>query len=329
MTVSFGLQLPIQAQSSLFAEPWEADAGVAELAAVAQAAERSGFDYVAVCDHIAIPRDRAEAMGTTWWDTVATLSYVAGVTERVRLLSHIACVAYRHPLQTAKQWLTLDNLSNGRAILGVGAGHVDGEFDALGIDIRRRGALLDEAIDALRSAFADEFSSHEGAAWSWRGMGQRPRPLQERIPIWVAGSSDAAIRRAATRGDGWLPQGPPPGGMAAAVARLHHLRRASGRDDQPFVVGGLSGPLYVGEPSWDLGRTVAGAPERIAAYLHQFVDAGVDQVQVAFRSRDHHELCDQLDAFAGAVVPRLSGSHGPPGAGSAASSGGLEEEVRS
>lgn len=305
--IGFGFQLPIQAQSRLFAEEWEADASAAELAAVAQAAERAGFSYVGVCDHVAIPRDLARAMGTAWWDTVATLSYVAGVTERVGLLSHIACVTYRHPLQTAKQWLTLDNLSGGRAILGVGAGHVEAEFAALGIDFRRRGALLDEAIDALRAAFADEFSSHDGPAWSWKDMGQRPRPVQAEIPIWVAGSSDAAIRRAAARGDGWLPQGPPKMGMAAAVTLLHELREEAGRAERPFVVGGLSGPLYVGDPDWDVGRAVAGPPERIASYLRRLTDAGVQQVQVAFRSRDHRELCDQINAFSGEVAPLVVG----------------------
>ncbi|HEY3143999.1 MAG TPA: TIGR03619 family F420-dependent LLM class oxidoreductase [Acidimicrobiales bacterium] len=301
--VEFGIQLPIQAQSSLFVEPWEAGAGASELTAIAQACEQAGFSYVAVCDHIAVPADKAEAMGTTWWDTVATLSYLAAVTTRVRLLSHIACVAYRHPLQTAKQWLTLDNLSSGRTIVGVGAGHVDGEFAALGIDFRRRGALLDEAIDALRTAFADEFSSHSGTEWSWKEMGQRPRPIQDTIPIWVAGSSDAAIRRAATRGDGWLPQGPPPDGMAAAVARLHEWRDQAGRADQAFAVGGLSGPLYIGTAGCDERRSVSGTPDRIAGYLRTLTDAGVDQIQVAFRSRDHHELCDQIAAFAAEVAP--------------------------
>ncbi|MEY2434879.1 MAG: hypothetical protein QOC92_4604, partial [Acidimicrobiaceae bacterium] len=84
MTLAFGMQLPIQAQSTVFVEEWEKSAGAAELKAVAQACDASGFDYVAVCDHVAIPRSRADAMSTTWYDTVATLGWLAGVTERVR-----------------------------------------------------------------------------------------------------------------------------------------------------------------------------------------------------------------------------------------------------
>src|SRR5439155_17582486 len=116
MTIAYGMQLPIQAQSTIFVEEWEKTAGAAELAAVARACDDAGFDYVAVCDHVAIPRSKAETMSTTWYDTVATLGFLAGVTTRVRLLSHVFVAAYRHPLQTAKAFATLDALSNGRAI---------------------------------------------------------------------------------------------------------------------------------------------------------------------------------------------------------------------
>lgn len=304
-SIIYGLQLPVQAQTSLMARPWEAEAGVDEIVAVARAADTAGLDYVAVCDHVAIPRERAEAMSTTWWDTIATLSYIAAVTERVRLLSHVAVLPYRHPLITAKQWMTLDTLSKGRAILGVGAGHVPEEFAALGVDHSQRGRLLDEAVDALRGAFSEEFTSHDGKYWSYQDMGLRPRPIQERLPIWVGGSSPAAIRRAAERGDGWLPQGPPPGGMKAAIARLHELRESAGRSDRPFKVGGMSGPLYVGEPGWDVGRAVTGGADQIAAFLRGMIDLGANQVQVNFASRDHREYIDQIYRFTRDVLPLL------------------------
>lgn len=303
--VGFGIQLPIQAQSSLFAQEWEATAGSVELTAVARAADLAGFGYVAVCDHVAIPKARAEAMGTTWWDTVATLSYLAAVTEQTRLTSHVVSLPYRHPLVTAKQWMTLDALSGGRAVLGVGAGHVEEEFEALDIDFAGRGAAVDEAIDAIRAAFAAEFSSHQGSRWSYEDMGLAPRPVQGHIPIWIGGSSPAAIRRAAERGDGWLPQGPPKEGMKAGIARLHELREKAGRSDERFAVGGLSGPLYVGEPGWDVGRAVAGQPAQVAAFLRGLVELGVNQIQVSFASRDHHELIDQLYAFGREVAPLL------------------------
>jgi probable F420-dependent oxidoreductase len=304
--VAFGIQLPIQAQSNVFAEAWEAGAGVEELGSVARVAEHAGFAYVAVCDHVAIPKSRAPAMSTTWYDCVATLAYLAGLTHRVRLLSHIYVLPYRHPLAAAKQWMTLDALSGGRAILGVGTGHLEAEFAALGVDYHRRGALLDEAIDAVRAAFAGDFSAHAGAAWSYHEMGQQPRPVQSQVPIWVGGSSPAALRRAAERGDGWLPQGPPEGGMSAGIARLQEMRDRAGRAGRPFTVGALSGPLYVGDPRWDVGRAVHGSPEQIAAFLRVLAGFGVDQIQVAFRSRDVHELYDQLRVFGAEVAPLVT-----------------------
>ena len=148
--LAYGMQLPVQAQSAVFAEPWEVDADPGDLVEIARTADRAGFAYLAACDHVAIPRRLADAMGTTWYDPVATLSFLAGVTERVRLLSHVAIVGLRHPLIGAKQYATLDHLSGGRLILGVGAGHVAEEFDVLGADFAGRGPLLDETADVTR-----------------------------------------------------------------------------------------------------------------------------------------------------------------------------------
>jgi probable F420-dependent oxidoreductase len=301
--VSFGIQLPVQAQSTQFAEGWEQAAGVDELAAVAQVAEHAGFAYVAVCDHVAVPKARAHDLTTAWWDCVATLSYLAGVTHRIGLLGHGYVLPYRHPLIAAKQWSTLDALSRGRAILGVVAGDVEGEAEALGIDHHHREELLDEAIDAVRAAFEGEYTSHAGEAWSYAEMGLAPRPVQARLPIWVGGSSPVALRRAAESGDGWLPAGPPEGGLSAGIARLHELRLQAGRADVPFTVGAQSGPLYVGEPRWDVGRAVHGSPQQVASFLRVLAGLGVDQIQVAFRSRDVHELCDQLRIFGAEVAP--------------------------
>ncbi|MDQ2649134.1 MAG: TIGR03619 family F420-dependent LLM class oxidoreductase [Actinomycetota bacterium] len=303
--LAFGLQLPIQSQSTAFVQPWERDAGVGELVQVAQACEAADFDYVAVCDHVAIPADKAGTMSTEWWDTIATLSYLAAVTERVRLLSHVYVLAYRHPLVAAKAWATLDALSGGRAILGVGAGHVEGEFDALGVPFAERGRLLDEAIDAVRAAFDAEAPSHHGPSWSFDGLGARPRPVQEHLPIWVGGSSIPAMRRAAERGDGWLPQGPPEGGMADGIAYVRAKRETAGRTG-PFTIGALSGPLYLGDPPPELGRCVRGSAEKIAGYLRTYRDLEVDQVQVGFVSRSAEELCDQIAGFAAEIAPLVN-----------------------
>ncbi|MFF4311491.1 LLM class F420-dependent oxidoreductase [Streptomyces sp. NPDC001507] len=307
MSLDHGIQLPVQSQSTIYAEDWEAGAGAADLVEIARAVERAGFAYLAVCDHVAIPHRLAGAMSTVWYDPVATLAHLAAVTERVRLLSHVAVVGLRHPLLSAKQYATLDHLSGGRLILGVGAGHVREEFEVLGVDFGQRGAVLDEAVDALRAALGpDEFPSHHGKFYDFEGLGQRPRPAQERVPVWVGGSSPAAVRRAALKGDGWLPQGDPRDRLPAQIERLRRLREEAGIE-VPVTVGAITEPLYVGTPDWAVGRrTLSGTPEALAESLRAYGAMGVHQIQVRFRSRSRAELIDQIEAFGADVAPLLT-----------------------
>ncbi|MFG2628934.1 LLM class F420-dependent oxidoreductase [Streptomyces sp. NPDC048473] len=304
--LSYGMQLPIQSQSTIYAEGWEAAATPADLAEIARTADRTGFAYLASCDHVAIPRRLAGVMSTVWYDPVATLAFLAGITERVLLMSHVAVVGLRHPLATAKQYATLDHLCGGRLILGVGAGHVPEEFRALGADFEGRGGVLDETIDALKAALGpEEYPEFAGERFSFAGLGQLPRPAQERVPVWVGGSSPAAVRRAAVRGDGWLPQGDPRGKLPAQIARLKELREAAGVGE-PIVIGAITEPLYVGEPEWSVGRrTLTGKPEAVAESLREYGAMGVHQIQVRFRSRSRSELTDQMAAFAAEVAPHL------------------------
>lgn len=305
--LSYGMQLPIQSQSTIYAEPWEAGAGAGELAEIARAADRAGFAYLASCDHVAIPRRLAAAMSTVWYDPVATLSFLAGITEHVLLLSHVAVVGLRHPLVSAKQYATLDHLSGGRLVLGVGAGHVQEEFDVLGANFGLRGPVLDETIDALRAALGqEEYPEFNGERFSFSGLGQKPRPVQRQVPLWVGGSSPAAVRRAALRGDGWLPQGDPRDRLPAQIATLKRLRTDAGIED-PIEIGAITEPLYVGEPGWQAGRrTLTGKPDVLAESLRAYAAMGVHQIQVRFRSRSCTELTDQIAAFGAEVAPHLN-----------------------
>jgi probable F420-dependent oxidoreductase len=304
--LAVGLQLPVHAQSRIFAERWEHDAGVDEIVELACAADRLGFFYLGVCDHVAIPRGRAHAMGTTWYDLMTTLGFLAGITTRIRLLTHVMVLPARHPLQAAKAIATLDTLSRGRAILGVGAGHVPEELALAGTDFAARGRVLDESIDVLRAAMAEEFPAYDGDHVEVGDLGIAPRPVQAGgPPIWVGGSSSAALRRAGQRGDGWIPQGTPRADMPAQVARIMGHRVAAGID-APLDLGAMAEPLYVGEPSWDIGRhSLAGSPAEHAERLRDYTDLGVTHVQVRFRSRSCAELLDQMAAFAGEVAPLL------------------------
>src|SRR5262245_27003545 len=141
----FGLHLPIAAQSKSFAQGWEPDARAADMRRIAEACDRHGYFYLAVSDHVAVPREVAPVMSTAWYDTIATLGFLAAATRRIRLMSYVWVAPYRHPLVTAKAFATLDALSEGRVILGVGAGHVEKEFAARGVGFHRPGAPPDDA----------------------------------------------------------------------------------------------------------------------------------------------------------------------------------------
>ena len=306
-TLVYGMQVPIAAQSTVFAAPWEATAGTDEIRRIAQACDANGFFYLAVSDHICVPRAQAAAMSTVWYDTVATLGFLAAATRHVRLLSYVYVVPYRHPLITAKAFATLDALSGGRVILGVGAGHLQGEFETLGVDFTKRGRLLDEAIDLIQAAFVDEYPSHDGPTWKVHDRGQRPRPLQQpRPPIWVGGSTKPALRRAAERGDGWLPQGVPEMGMPAAIAYIRE-HRAKVAGDAPIEIGMNAPWMYIGTPAFAVPpNTRTGSAEALAAPLREMKQMGANHCGVRFCSRSCDELIDQIEAFGSEVAPLLN-----------------------
>ena len=305
-TLVWGIQLPIQMHSRTLREDWELGAPVSDLVAVAKAAEDAGAFFVGVCDHVALPEnDYTRHMSPTWYDTVATLGFLAAHTTDVRLLSVVLIPAYRHPLVTSKAFATLDHLSGGRAILGVGAGHVEAEFAALGIDFAQRGAITSEAVDAIRTAFRNEYSEFHGTYFDYGPVGQGPRPVAGDIPIWIGGSSKPALRRVAERGDGWIPQGTPRAQMRECVDYIR-AHRDKVRPGAEIDLGCMSEYIYIGQADWDLGaHKLTGSPEQIAESLREASDLGCNTLHLHFRSRSRNELCDQLAAFGRDVAPLL------------------------
>lgn len=154
----------------------------------AQTVEGLGYDLLMVSDHVAITPDVAAQYPAPFYEPFTTLSWLAGITHRVRLGTTVLIVPYRHPLLTARMAANLQALSGGRLVLGVGVGWARQEFEALGVPYARRGRLTDEHLAAMRAAWADEADYGAGG-----------------IPIWVGGNSDAGIRRAVRLGDAWHP----------------------------------------------------------------------------------------------------------------------------
>jgi probable F420-dependent oxidoreductase len=308
--VVYGMQLPIQSQSTLYVAPWEKEAGPAELGRIAQVADEAGFFYLGVCDHTAIPARLADAMGTIWYDTTATLGWLAALTTRTHLLSHVLVLAQRHPLRAAKELSTLDLLSGGRLIVGVGVGHVPEEYELLTGQFAERGRHTDEAVSALALAFTSEFPDLPGPRFPAQGMGVAPRPVrQPRPPIWIGGSSPAAIRRTAAYGDGWLPQGTRRRDLPEQIARLRALRDEL-RGGAPIDIGTIVEPIHLTGTGtdWELPSWVLqGGAEEIASSLRELVAMGVNHLQVRFMARSVDEFCQQTAAFGAEVGPLLAG----------------------
>lgn len=173
---------------------------------MAQAIEATGIDACWVTDHPAPTTKWRHAGGHDALDPFAALTFVAASTSRIRLHTHIVVLPYRNPFVTAKAAATLDVLSEGRLIMGVGVGYMRGEFAALGADFEGRGAVMDEAIETMKAAWSGESVVHEGRAFHAVGNLPRPLPVQQPgPPIWVGGNSERAMRRAAELCDGWSP----------------------------------------------------------------------------------------------------------------------------
>jgi probable F420-dependent oxidoreductase len=186
---------------------WERDATIEDIGWVAEAADRLGYYFLTCSEHIGMPSSEAGRRGARYWDPLATLGYIAARTYRIRLASMTLVLGYHHPLEIVKHYGTLDHVSNGRVILGVGVGSLKEEFDLLGAPFDDRGARADDAMRALRVALATNEPAYEGEFYSFGGLTVDPCALQPHMPMWVGGRTKRSLRRALTLADGWCPFG--------------------------------------------------------------------------------------------------------------------------
>ncbi|WP_255799519.1 LLM class F420-dependent oxidoreductase [Mycobacteroides abscessus] len=202
-----GLSTPIVVQVPGVACEWEHSATIDDLASVASAADRVGFEFLTCSEHIAVPSTDAHIRGAVYWDPLPTLGFLATHTARIRLATSVLVLGYHHPLEIAKRYGTLDRVSGGRLVLGVGIGSLAAEFELLGVPFDRRGARADDALRALRVALSNETPDYRGPFYTFSGLTVLPQPAQPRVPLWVGGRSPASLRRAAAMADGWMPFG--------------------------------------------------------------------------------------------------------------------------
>jgi len=276
--VRIGLSTPLVMQLPGVSSPWERSATVADLARVAHTADELGFDHLTCAEHVAVPVDEGAQRGLTYWDPLSTFGFLAAHTSRIRLTTSVIVLGYHHPLEIAKRFGTLDLLSGGRLVLGVGVGSLAEEFDLLGAAFDGRGERADDAIRALRASLSTTRPSYQGTHYRFDGFAVEPCAVQEKVPIWVGGRTLRSLRRAVTLADGWMPFGLSTADLQAMLARV----------DVPagFETVLPAGPL---DPIAD--------PRRATQRLTALRDVGATGVTVTVSAESADHYCDQLAAL--------------------------------
>lgn len=281
------------------------------LAALAAGAEAAGFDAAYVTEH-PFPGDGwLAAGGHHALDPMVALAIAAGATSRLRLHTNLYIPAYRNPFLAAKAVSSLDVVSGGRVILGVGAGYLEPEFAALGADFAHRNDRLDQALAAMKAAWSGATVTASGEGWRAPGNTMLPRPVQRpHPPIWVGGNSPRALRRAVEHGDGWSPF--PVGRTGAGVTRTRPLASATDLRErleqgaELAAVVGRTEPLEVCFVPRGLGRGPGEvAPAAVVESCHELAAAGVTWVSVALPGGTVEAQLDAVAAFGEQVLPSV------------------------
>lgn len=280
----------------------------AAIATMSSALEAARVDACFLTDHPAPSADWLQADGHDALDPFTALAFVAASSSTLAMFTNVLVLPYRNPFITAKAAATLQVLSGGRFIMGVGGGYQKAEFDALGVDFSKRGILLDEAIDLIRLAWSGEVVVRKGL--NFDAPGNLPRPVPDPAPpIWIGGSSDKAVARAARAGDGWCPYFARAGQskinrdtalnttqqLAIKIERLHELRAAAGRSD--------AFDIAIGPPQRPEFGSCDDA-DRYLTQLRQFSDIGVTWTTTVPPASSLQAYLEYVQWFAEHVIDR-------------------------
>lgn len=284
-----GLSTPIVMQVPGLASGWESSGTVDSLAEIATAADELGFDHLTCAEHIAIPVDESAGRGLTYWDPLSTLAFLAARTTRIKLTTSVLVLGYHHPLEIAKRYGTLDVLSGGRLVLGVGVGSLASEFELLSAPFEDRGERADDAIAALRASLSTTRPTYSGRFYRYDGIAVQPCAAQPRVPIWVGGRTLRSLRRAIRLADGWMPFGLKASEIAAMLGRV----------EKPAGFEVVLPTGYAIDPIDD----PAGATDR----LMRLREAGATAATCTVAAESASHYCDQL-----AALRTIAGSLRPP-----------------
>jgi len=304
MTVRFSTRCPNADYLGFEASP-------GAIIVAAAKAEAEGFDAVFVNDHIIVDGSPRSAPWTNTYDPLVALSFIAANTNRINLGVSVLIMPYRNPIASAKSLATIDRMSGGRLIAGVGVGWNEAEFAALGVPFHERGARTTEYLRIWRACWAPGTVSFAGKFFSFADMHVSPKPLQQpHPPIWIGGASDAALRRAASFATVWQPTPLPVAELVERQAALRQACDAAGREPIPTRMSfrvefsTITGNI----PPADNRPTGHGTPAEVAADLMRYREAAaLDAFQINFHGcRDLDQLLQSMECFMRDVKPLVS-----------------------
>jgi probable F420-dependent oxidoreductase len=277
--------------------------------------EALGYDSLWASDHVVIPHRITSRYPYSpsgqfplgpevpFLEPLTTLALVAGVTERVRLGTSILVLPHRNPVLAAKMAATLDHLSEGRLVLGVGVGWMREEIELLGGDYDRRGAWSDEALAVMRACWRDARTAHHGEFFSFDDIGVFPKPTRGDIPILIGGHTERALRRVVALGDGWHAAFITPEALQADIVRL---RAECARQKRPFdqlTISVRAGLSLREAPLGSDRKPLQGSRDQILADLVAFRDLGVESMLLETRYRDLDDMIGIYETFARDIRP--------------------------
>lgn len=273
-------------------------ASVRDLVAVAVDAERLGYGSVWVSEHLYHASYVAARLGDRpYHEALTVLTAAATVTERVRLGTSVLVLPWHHPARLAKQIASLDQLSDGRVVLGVGVAQTPDEFANLGVPYATRGAVTDEAIDAIRALWEQDVPAYHGEYFQFSGLRFSPKPRQARLPILIGGNSPRALRRVREKGDGWHAMTLSVNDVRAAIAG------AAGKPCSIRIVLEFTNSAVT--RAIDDRRTLKGSPADVIEQIRGYADAGVSELVVDANSSDVEEIRACYRRFCEEVIAKL------------------------
>jgi probable F420-dependent oxidoreductase len=286
-------------------------ADVQQVLAVGPAAEALGYDSIWVMDHLfnaGYIRERLD--DKPYYHPLATLSYLSATTKRVQLGTSVLVLPYHNPVELAKYTATLDQMSGGRVILGVGVGAMTEEFEALGVPFRQRGALTNECIAVMKELWTNPDPTYDSQRWHFADLKFSPKPVQKpHIPFWVGGSSPGALRRAATMGDGWHPTGMSAEEFRRGSQEVRQLAAAAGRPPEAVTMSIRLEVEVHGRPSSNRAASRSRLPgndlEQMLAGLRAYQQAGVEHVLLALNSGDVPRITALMEDIARTIIPQF------------------------